>query len=289
MTDASNSTDIQTVQIPANGLVFTVDVAGPAAGPPVLLLHGFPQSRKAWRSQLPALAAHGYRAYAPDQRGYSSGARPPATEDYQVEKLVSDALAIMDAQGAQTFHLVGHDWGGHLAWTIAINFPERVRSLAILSRPHPAAFVDALKNDPQQASRSGHHKTLLEPGVAQSIRDSGFANFRKMYGHQGVTAEVAQLYINTLSEPGAIEAAIEWYRAGSSTFRNSSAAPVTMPMMYVWGSSDATVGRHAAEATARYAKGPFRFVEVPGAGHFLTDEVPARVSELLVEHLTANR
>ncbi|MBV8522138.1 MAG: alpha/beta fold hydrolase, partial [Acetobacteraceae bacterium] len=118
---------------------FTVDTAGPLSGAPVLLLHGFPQSRRMWRRQLEALAAAGFRGIAPDQRGYSVGARPAAVEAYASELLTGDALALMDYCGADRFHLVGHDWGGQLAWLIAAGNPDRVATLTVLSRPHPGA------------------------------------------------------------------------------------------------------------------------------------------------------
>ncbi len=124
-----------------SGLTFTTDVAGPAAGPLVLLLHGFPESRHSWRAALPALAAAGYRAVAPDQRGYSAGARPDPTElsNYAFDKLVTDAIEIVAAAGyeGKRFHLVGHDWGGQVSWGVASAHPDRLASLTFLSRPHP--------------------------------------------------------------------------------------------------------------------------------------------------------
>jgi pimeloyl-ACP methyl ester carboxylesterase len=270
-----------------DGLSFTADIAGPEGGMPVLLLHGFPQSRYAWRHQLGALANAGLRAYAPDQRGYSGGARPASVESYALEHLVGDALGLMDAVGALKFHLVGHDWGGHIAWMLALRSPERVASLTVLSRPHPAAFAESFKRDAQQAARSGHHASLLAAGVAQQFRQSGFAQFRKWFREQAVPDVAAEHYISTLSEPGAIEAAIDWYRAGASTFRNTAVGRIVVPTLYVWGSADATVGRYAAEATAKFIDAPFRFAEIPGAGHYLTDEVPQQVSTLLLEHLLA--
>ncbi len=270
-----------------DSLNFTVDIAGPEGGTPVLLLHGFPQSRYAWRHQLGALANAGFRAYAPDQRGYSSGARPASVESYALEKLVGDASGLMDAVGALKFHLVGHDWGGHIAWMLALRSPERVASLTVLSRPHPAAFAESFKHDAQQAARSGHHASLLGEGVAQQFRQSGFAQFRKWFQEQAVPDDAAEHYISTLSETGAIEAAIDWYRAGASTFRNTSAGHIVVPTLYLWGSADATVGRYAAEATAKFIDAPFRFVEIPGAGHYLTDEVAEQVSTMLLAHLSA--
>ena len=142
-----------------SGLTFTADVAGPAGGPLVLLLHGFPESRHSWRAALPALAAAGYRAVAPDQRGYSPGARPDPADlaNYAFDKLVNDAIEIAAAAGydGRRFHLVGHDWGGQVSWGVADLHPERLASLTILSRPHPKSFRRALlKEDGRSTVRA---------------------------------------------------------------------------------------------------------------------------------------
>ena len=277
----------QTRTVTCGGFSFTVDEAGPRDGSPVLMLHGFPQSRHAWWRQLDALGNAGFHCFAPDQRGYSAGARPIESEAYALDKLVGDALGIMDAVGIERFHLVGHDWGGHLAWTLAIRAPERVMSLVVLSRPHPAAFAESLKRDPEQAGRSGHHAALLAPGTADALRLSHMAPLRSMFKQQGVPDQDAESYIATLSEAGALEAAINWYRAAAGTLRDGSAPKVGLPTLYIWGDADSTVGRIAAELTAHQVEGPYRFAAVPGAGHFLTDQVPEAVNALLLEHLLA--
>jgi pimeloyl-ACP methyl ester carboxylesterase len=285
MIDDPKCSPLQTRTVTHSGFTFTVDVAGPRDGPPVLMLHGFPQSRHAWWRQLHALGNAGFHCFAPDQRGYSSGARPAESEAYALDKLVGDALGIMDEIGIERFHLVGHDWGGHLAWTLAIRAPKRVTSLAVLSRPHPAAFAESLKRDPEQAGRSSHHSALLAPGTAEALRASGMAPFRSMFKQLRVPDEDAESYIATLSETGAIEAAINWYRAAAATLRDGAAPKVSTPTLFIWGDADSTVGRIAAELTADYVEGPYRFVAIPGAGHFLTDEAPEVVNAILLEHL----
>jgi pimeloyl-ACP methyl ester carboxylesterase len=209
------------------------------------------------------------------------------SEAYALDKLIGDALGIMDEVGVERFHLVGHDWGGHLAWNVAIRAPRRAMSLAILSRPHPAAFAESLERDPEQATRSRHHSALLAPGTADALRASGMAPLRSMLKRQGVPDEDAESYIATLSEEGAMEAAINWYRAAAGSFRDRSAPKVSAPTLYIWGDADATVGRIAAELTADHVEGPYRFSAIPGAGHFLTDQVPNVVNALLLEHLVA--
>jgi pimeloyl-ACP methyl ester carboxylesterase len=276
----------ETITIPVGDLSFTVDVHGPADGAPVLLLHGFPQSRAAWRAQGAALAQAGFRAVAPDQRGYSAGARPAGIEPYAAQNMVADALALMDTLGHGRFHLVGHDWGGQIAWLTAVAAPDRIESLAVLSRPHPAAFARAFESDPDQPKRSGHHRAFQDDSAAASIRADDFAGFRRMFAAQGVPAVTAQAYIDTLSPPGAVEAAIAWYRAGgASSLRARDVPPVGCRTLYIWGDADATVGRPAAEATAGFVTGPYRLETIAGAGHFLTDQVPETVNRLLLQHL----
>jgi pimeloyl-ACP methyl ester carboxylesterase len=268
-------------------LVFAADVAGPPDGPLVLLLHGFPQTRYTWRHQLPALADAGYRALAPDQRGYSPGARPAGVDAYAIELLVGDALALADALGAERFHLVGHDWGGQLAWWIAAHHAERVRTLSVLSRPHPAAFRTALASDPGQAGRSSHHRAFQDPATAERMLEDDARRLRRALGEQGVPEADVAAYLETLSERDALDAALHWYRAafqGDSTLARDLPG-VAVPTLYLWGDADATVGRSAAEGTEEHVQGPFRFEVIPGVGHFLTDQAPERVTALLLEHL----
>ena len=262
---------------------FSVDTAGRASAPPVLLLHGFPQTRHMWRHQLRALAAAGFRAVAPDQRGYSAGARPLEVEAYASDLLTGDALAIMDACGAQRFHLVGHDWGGQLAWLIAAKNPDRVATLTMLSRPHPAAFARALAEDPEQARRSQHHKAFREADAAAQLRQDNFKMLRAALEREGVAPENLEAYFRALSEPGALEAAVNWYRANDVA--SAAIPPVSMPTLYIWGTADGSVGRRAAELTEQFASGPYRFVEIEGGGHFIVDQFPDRICQLLIEHL----
>jgi pimeloyl-ACP methyl ester carboxylesterase len=272
------------ISIPANGQRFTADLAGAEGGDLVLLLHGFPQTRHTWRAELPALSAAGFRACAPDQRGYSAGARPAGVDAYRIENLLADALAIADALGSERFHLVGHDWGGQLAWIIAAQHPQRVRSLSVLSRPHPAAFARAMAGDPEQASRSRHHRSFLRAEATDELLAAGAARLRGALRGQGVPEADVAAYLATLGERAALDAAVNWYRAAGGLTR-AEVPPVRVPTLYVWGSSDATVGRPAAEATREFVKAPYRFVELPGIGHFVTDQAPGAFSELLLAQL----
>ena len=259
-------------------------MAGPEDGAPVLLLHGFAQSRYCSRRQLPAPAAAGYRAIAFDQRGYSAGARPAGAEHYGVPAIVGDALAIMEAPDAPRFHLVGHDWGGHIAWTAASQAPERVISLAVLSRPHPAAFAQGMARDPEQAGRSRHHSALLEPAPPTPCLPPAFPDSAPCSSVRACRPRMRRPMSPPCRSPA------PWKPPSTGTappprLRSRDAPPVTMPTLYVWGDADATVGRAAVEGTGAFVDAPYRFEVVPGAGHFLTDQVPDLVNRLLVEHI----
>lgn len=264
-------------------LQFTVDTFGPASGTAVLLLHGFPQTRRMWRYQLEALAAAGFRSVAPDQRGYSAGARPAEAASYASELLTADALALMDHCGADRFHLVGHDWGGQLAWLIAAGNPTRVKTLTVLSRPHPSAFARAMAEDPEQAQRSQHHRTFRQADAADQLRQDNLSMLRAAMTREGITLQNMDVYLQALNEPGALEAAINWYRA--SNIASVQIQPVSMPTLYVWGTADGTVGRRAAELTQQFVTGPYRFEQIEGGGHFVVDQFPDRVTQLLIQHL----
>jgi len=276
---------VETATLAANGLAFTADLAGPPGGALVLLLHGFPQTRHTWRAELSALAAAGFRVCAPDQRGYSAGARPAKLEDYGIEQLTADALALADALGAERFHLVGHDWGGQLAWIIAARHPQRVRTLSVLSRPHPAAFAKAMAADPEQATRSRHHRSFLRPEATDELLADGAARLRGALLGQGVPEPDVAAYLAALGKREALDAAVNWYRAAGS-LTAASVPAVHVPTLYVWGNADATVGRPAAEATRAFVEAPFRFVELPGVGHIVTDPSPQAFPPLLLEQLS---
>ena len=275
----------------APSLVFDALVEGPQDGPLVLLLHGFAESFHMWRAQLPALAAAGYRAVAPSQRGYSPGARPDAAEvaNYRFDLLVADALDVAAAcgHGSGRFHLVGHDWGAGIAWGIADRHAGRVASLTVVSRPHPNAFNRALQMpDGEQAQRSRHHKAFLEPGAAAQVLANDARWLRQRWAKSGVSAAAADEYLSVLGNAPAMEAALAWYRA-----RGAIRAPlgvIAVPVLYVWGEADDTVGRVAAEGTRNFVSGPYRFEALPGVGHFAVDQAPQRINALLLAHIAAH-
>ena len=275
------------LQLNVRGLVFDAAVAGEPGAPLVLLLHGFPQTHHSWREQLPALAERGFYAVAPNQRGYSPGARPRERARYRTEELVADVLGFADALGAEQFDLVGHDWGGQLAWLVAAFHPERVRRLAVLSRPHPAAFAQALKSDGAQAERSKHHRGFDDEGMADRLLEDGARRLRRMLSSQGVGEADVDAYVQVLGTRDALDAALDWYRAARDSapeLRARDVPAVSAPTLYLWGDRDATVGRDAAERTAQHVSGQYTFEIVPDAGHFLTDDASGRVTAALLAH-----
>jgi pimeloyl-ACP methyl ester carboxylesterase len=269
------------------GLVFDVSAAGDAAAPLVLLLHGFAVSRHLYDAQVPALAQGGFFAVAPNQRGYSAGARPDPADfaQYDIERLIEDALELVAAvgHGARRFHLVGHDWGGSLAWEIAARHPERLGSLTMLSRPHPDAFGRALREDPEQPRRSRHHKAFLDPGAAAGLLAEDAKWLRDRHAANGVPPAATAKHLSVLGNPEAMEAALAWYRARGTVHR--PIGPVVVPTLFVWGDADDTVGRVAAEGTRDFVEAPYRFEVLPGVGHYAPDQAPGRVTALLLEHL----
>jgi len=282
----SSGTDDGTIartQVEAGGFVFEARVAGPRGGSPVLLLHGFPQSSLEWEAQLAALGRAGYRAVAPDLRGYSPGARPPAVADYALEPLTRDVIAIADALGFARFHLVGHDWGAAIAWEVAGRYPERLTSLTAVSVPHPTAFVLALANDSDQQARSTYITFFQQPEVPeQTLLANDAALLRSIYG-TGPAAENADEYVRLLSEPGALTAALNYYRALGLT--SSTGARTTVPTLYVWSSGDTALGRYGAERCGDFVDAPYRFEIIEGVSHWVPEDAADELSMMLVEHV----
>ncbi len=237
-------------------LTFDVLVDGPADGEPVILLHGFPQTARSWRHQIEALAAAGYRVIAPDQRGYSADARPSDVAAYATLELVGDVLALADALSVDSFHLVGHDWGAAVAWQVAGRHADRVRSLTILSVPHPRAFGAALGPEAsgEQAQRSGYIAMFQAEGAEHGMLANDAVGLRLIYLGSGLTEEEAEPYREALGTPEALGAALNWYRAADLTYV-TDLGPITSPTLYVWSTEDPALGREAAEATARLRRG----------------------------------
>jgi pimeloyl-ACP methyl ester carboxylesterase len=282
--------DLTRITIAAE-LAFDTLVAGDLGAPLVLLLHGFAESFHCWRAQLIALADMGFRAVAPSQRGYSPGARPDPRDhpSYHIDRLTDDAMAIAAACGYsdRRFHLAGHDWGGSIAWALADRYEARLASLTILSRPHPNAFNRALQMaDGEQARRSMHHTAFLEPDAAEIVLADDAKWLRERLTAAGVPQSAIEEHLSVLGNREAMEAALAWYRARGAI--RSPLGPIRVPTLYIWGDADDTVGRLAAEGTRDFVAAPYRFEALAGVGHFAAEQVPERVSELMLQHLAAH-
>jgi pimeloyl-ACP methyl ester carboxylesterase len=271
---------------------FSFDVTDtPAAGQEkpggvVILLHGFPQDRRCWDQVTPALARDGYRVLAPDQRGYSPGARPAARAAYRNSQLAADVLALADAAGADRFHLAGHDWGAVLGWYVAGRHPGRVASLTALSVPHPQAFVRAMITG-DQAARSWYMAACQLPWLPErALGRRGGQGFRDTLVRTGLDPATAGRYAARARAPAGLRGPLNWYRAMPFSLREP-AGPVRVPTLFAWGNRDRFVSRAAAGLCGRYVTGPYRFTELDGASHWLPERAPAQVAALLTEHLAA--
>jgi pimeloyl-ACP methyl ester carboxylesterase len=278
-------------QVEANGMLFRGRAGNlnAASAEPVMLLHGFPETSAMGEDLIAALADKGYRCFAPDQRGYSRGARPTALSDYAYEKLVSDAIALADVLGFVRFHLVGHDWGSVLGWAALRTCPDRVISWTAMSVPHVDSFRSAIATDADQRRRSRYLSLFMLPEEPeQMLTGNDYAALRELWA--AMPDYQLKEYLDILSEPGALTAAINWYRANPTLLKVDKATefgPVAHPTLLIWGNTDLAVGRVAVEGTLPYMRGPFKLVEMD-AGHWLVQEQPERVREEILRHLKAN-
>ena len=263
-------------------LRFDVRDGGPPDGEPVVLLHGFPQDASAWSAVEPLLHAAGLRTLALDQRGYSPGARPAGRRAYRLTECAGDVLALLDAAGLESAHVVGHDWGGAVAWLLAGRHPERLRTMTAVSTPHPEAMSRALLGS--QALRSWYMAAFQLPYLPEwRLRDRGFA-VRSLTG-SGMPREHAERYAERLADPGAATAMLNWYRAIPWSAL-SPAGPAKVPTTYVWSTHDVALGRRAAEGTARFVAAPYRFVELE-ASHWLPETEPEAGAKSVIERVAS--
>lgn len=274
------------MQIGVGDLTFSVRVDGDADARPVLLLHGFPQSSLSWSRVTPLLTDAGLRTIAPDQRGYSPEARPVGVPAYAMTELVGDAIGLLDALSLSTVDVVGHDWGGLVAWQLAGRHPERVRSLTAISVPHPAALSEAMASDPDQQQRSAYIRLFREEGKAEEVLLADHAKRqRRLFAGSGLAESEVAEYIEPLRAPGALTAALSWYRAISR--QDAALGPVSVATTFVWSDDDAALGRSAAQACERYVSGPYRFVELTGVSHWVPEQAPVALAEAVLAQIDA--
>ncbi|MGY1623218.1 alpha/beta fold hydrolase [Geodermatophilus sp. SYSU D00965] len=266
------------------GMVFDVRDGGPPESEPVVLLHGFPQDSTAWTAVAAGLHAAGLRTLAPDQRGYSPSARPPGRSAYRLRELTADVLALLDEAGLGSAHLVGHDWGGIVGWALAAWHPERVRTLTALSVPHPAAMAQALVTS-DQALRSYYMALFQVPFLPERLLLVGGGEpLRRMFLRSDLPPDLCEHYVARMREPGALAAAIAWYRALPLDARDP-VGTVRVPTLHLWSTGDAFLGRTATEATHRFVDAPYRLEVLEGVTHWIPELAPDRTAELVAEHV----
>ena len=258
------------------GLAFDVIDDGPLDGPPVVLLHGFPQRATSWAKVAPLLGEAGFRTYAPDQRGYAPGARPRGRRAYKINELVGDVVALISRIDTPV-HLVGHDWGATVAWYVAARHPNRLASLTAVSVGHPEAFKRALRS-PDQARRSWYMGLFQLPFVPERLL-SGKWFAQKFLGSSGMTDEMLATYQVEIVDEGALTGGLNWYRAIPFL---DEIPDVSVPTTFVWSDGDTALRRRMADLTEEHIDGPYEFVELAGASHWIPEERPADLAEAII-------
>ncbi|MET0766488.1 MAG: alpha/beta hydrolase [Aeromicrobium sp.] len=261
-------------------LTFDVRTSGPDDGDPVILLHGFPETSLSWTSVAARLADTGLRVIAFDQRGYSPGARPTDVAAYETGLLAGDVIGIADALGIGTFHLVGHDWGSAVAWLTAGRHPDRVRTLTAVSVPHLTAYNAGLRDDPDQQQKASYIGFMRTPGTAEDLLlADGARRLTAIYGDDVPIALVVR-YVAHLAEPGALTAALNWYRAMGPELAETPRTQV--PTTYVWGAHDQAIARGPAEACGDFVDADYRFVELGDTGHWVPEQAADSLAEAII-------
>ena len=261
-----------------SGLNFALQDEG--EGDPVLLLHGFPDSRAVWRKQVPALVSSGYRVIAPDLRGFGETDKPEGVEAYAIPKLVEDVVGIMDALGLKSAHVIGHDWGAAVAWAVAAFTPERVKDLVVLSVGHPSSFYSSA---PIAQREKSWYMLLFQFSNAEELLTANDWQLFREWGRHHAHMEHA---VATLSAPGALTAGLNWYRANV----NPMAPPVAFPpvglrTMGIWSTGDVFLTEESMTGSARYVTAPWRYERISEASHWLQLDRPDLVNSLLIDFL----
>jgi len=278
--------------IQSNGLRFRAVVDGPAQGDLFVLLHGFPEGAESWSTQVDALARAGFLAVALDMRGYGLSDAPEGVEPYRMDHLVDDVVGIVKAFGRPAAHVAGHDWGALVAWFVAGRHPELTRSLTALACGHPAALAAASREDPDQQARSSYVALFLKEGKAEAVlSEDDHRRLRAMFAFEprpdAVPKAVVDHFLTSLSRPGRLTAALNYYRAnlqpGSAWSALARDLKITTPTTLLWGDQDPALGRRSAEETGRHVSGDYRLRVLEGAGHWLQFERPDEVSRSLIE------
>lgn len=279
---------ITTRQIQAGGLTFTLDEAGQGDAV-ALMLHGFPESRRSWRHQAPALAAQGWRAAAPDLRGYGQSSRPKGQAAYRIEALVEDVAAIFDGLGARRRLLIGHDWGGLIAWVFAIQRIRPLDGLVILNAPHPAVYIEHIRRAWPQRARSWYAAAFQLPWLPETLltahgaRAVGQAFLRNGADPTAFPPELLDHYRANAAAPGAMTAMINYYRANATRLGQwgpGRALRIDTPTLMIWGERDPFLGLELTEGYEAYVR-DLTLARLPHASHWVQQEDPQAVNRAL--------
>ena len=267
-------------RVEVDGVVTEYEVTGDGA--PVVLLHGFPDSGRVWRNQVPALARAGFQVVVPDLRGYGRSGKPGDVQAYSLPLLAADVAAVLADLGISRAHVVGHDWGAALAWGLASLAPGGVDHLAVLSVGHPGTFLRTL----QQREKSWYMLLFQFPGIAERwLTEDGWANFRTWAGHPDAEQVIADLEANGSLTPG-----LNWYRANMPPRAWAGGPPVLppvqAPVMGVWSTNDPALTEIQMTDSAGQVAGPWRYERLDGPGHWLQLDAPEQVNALLLDFLT---
>ncbi len=270
------------MRVDANGVGIEYEVTGD--GPPVVLLHGFPDSGRLWRHQVPALVQAGFKVIVPDMRGYGRSDKPAEVAAYRMDVLVGDVLAVMSAAGAEQAHVVGHDWGAGVAWATALMAADRVERLVALSVGHPATFF---ANGFAQQEKSWYMLLFQFAGIAEQwLSDENWANFRAWIRHPDADATIAEVQAN-----GSLTPSLNYYRANIPPERfllsGLELPPVKAPTMGVWSSGDPALTEGQMTRSAQNVAGPWRYEHLDGPGHWMQLDSPSEVNRLLIDFLGA--
>ncbi|WP_277370821.1 alpha/beta fold hydrolase [Rhodococcus rhodochrous] len=269
-----------------DGLRFDIRDDGPIDGEPIVLLHGFPQDSRSWEAVAPHLHAAGYRTFAPDQRGYSPGARPPRRRDYSLDLLVDDVAALIESVPGGRAHVVGHDWGSAVAWVLAEQRPDLVRTMTAVSVPHPAAFMRSFVTS-GQLLRSWYMLVFQLPWIPETLLSREKVARQLLHG-TGQPSAATDRDVARLKDRAAVRAGINWYRAVPLSNPKSSFGKITVPALMVWSDKDTAIGSAGVDATARYVSGPYRRETLVGTSHWIPDEEPEKLARLVLEHIAAH-
>jgi epoxide hydrolase 4 len=279
----------ESLRLRTNGIELHGLAAGPPDGPLVVLLHGFPEFCYGWRHQIGPLAEAGLRVLAPDLRGCNLSSKPAGLAAYTLDALADDVLGLADALGRRRFAIVGHDWGGVLAWHLAGRDPERVERAAVLNAPHPGVMRGYARGRPSQLAKSWYVAFFQLPALPEAmLRAAGFAWLRNALARTSrpgtFTPEDVCRYREAWSQPGALTAALNWYRAPRLPAGRPKPARVRVPVRVIWGDRDAFLNPDLAEAGLALCEQGEAF-HLTGATHWLQHEEPERVNRLLLDFL----